>query len=177
MVRVLVQRAASGRHSLLELVSVLPGGYLERQATDDDWPAHVHLGHALTSDALVADFVRLVHGDAGSDELGVHFASLAAGRIAAIDSAIKLPLPELLDLAADAREALVGELQLLAAGHLEFVLPVPGVRDAWGQPLGVSVLSYLQQWANHDSGHESAVRRAIATNPDLSTVALTRRLR
>ncbi len=177
VVRMLVQRAEARRYGLLELAMVIPEDYLSRRAQGDEWSARVHFVHALLTDRAVTLIVRAIAEGVDADHLGAVMESMIADRSAEIRSAEAQPTSGLVDASVADRANLYRELTRLTPAHLDAVLPVSGARNSWGQPLGISLVQYLEQWCHHDSGHEAAIRRAMATSPDLSTVALTRRLR
>jgi DinB family protein len=167
VLRVLVERAAARRVSLLGLVSVIPEGFWVRRVPGDDWSAREHLVHALTADDAVAEFI------AGSPEN----ADLEAARAVAMTQGAELPMKELLELAAKGRSRLIEVLFTMTPVDLERALPIPGAVNAWGERLSITVFQYLEQWAAHDAVHEAAIREAIATPPDLTAIAMTRRRR
>ena len=177
VVRVLVQRAESRRHSLLDLVRVVPDEYLGRTAAGDAWCARDHVIHALAVDDPMARLFFAVASTPTVSELSSAMSRLADARAEAIRERQHLTVEALVATAEASRRLLVEALAELAPDHLDVLIPIPGARTAWGEPLGLTVFQYLEQWANHDSVHEESVRMAVATKPDLSTVALTQRRR
>jgi hypothetical protein len=167
VLRVLVERAAVRRFSILGLASVIPDDFWTRRAPSDEWAAHQHLVHALSADAAVAEFI------AGKLE----GPGLEAARARAMAEAAELPLPELIERAAAGRSQLIEVLTEMTPADLERALPISGAVNAWGEQLSITVFQYLEQWAAHDAVHEAAIREAIATSPDLTTIAITRRRR
>ena len=167
VLRVLLERAAAKRVSLLGLASVIPDDFWSRRTPDDEWTARQHLVHALTADAAVADFI------AG----GPQSTSLEAARAGAIAEGAELSMPELLERAAKGRARLVEVLSAMTPMDLERTLAIPGATNAWGEQLSITVFQYLEQWAAHDAVHETAIREAIATSPDLTAIAMARRRR
>lgn len=173
VLRVLVERAAAKRTSLLGLASVVPDGYWTRSSLGDAWTARQHLAHALTSDDGVAAFIGTA-AEQGRAEPGI---DIEASRSAAMERGAALPLPELIALAEAGRTSLVKVLAALGPADLERQLVVPRVATAWGEPVTITLYRYLEQWAAHDGVHEAAIREAIATSPDLTAIAMTRRRR
>lgn len=174
VVRVLAERAEARRGTLLTLAEVVPADYWRRRESDDAWPAHTHLAHALSADSLFARFL------AGLIDITVEFEFdpevLLVERQAAIDQATDMAFDELFELGRSGRTAVLRALGALTPGSLETTLVMRGA-SRWGQPASFTVYQYLEQWAGHDSGHEAAIRAAIATSPDLSAVAHVRRMR
>ena len=170
VLRVLVERAASGRISLLGLASVIPDGYWTRSSLGDAWTAREHLTHALTADGGVAGFISNTAEPEPAWDLG-------AARDAAMRDGAALPLPELLSHAEASRAQLITVLGTFGPADLDRALVIPGVVTAWGEPVSISLYRYLEQWAAHDGVHEAAIRDAIATSPDLTAIAMTRRRR
>ena len=165
--RVLVERADARRVSLLGLAAVIPDGFWSRRAPADEWSARQHLAHALSADGVVAEFIASSAGQA----------ELEAAREGAIAEGATMALNKLLERAAEGRSRLLEVLSDLSPADFERALPVPGVTSTWGEPLSITVFQYLEQWAVHDAVHELAIREAVATSPDLTAIAMTRRRR
>lgn len=176
VIRVFVERAESRRAALLGLAAAVPGPYWTRSALGESWTAWEHLAHTASADSLFAPLVAGAGASMGTIDPGPADA-FAAARTGALDQYGALPLTELLEAAAAARRDLVAVLATLGPHHLERAVRVPGARNAWGEPLAITLHSYLEQWAAHDGLHESAIREAISTPPDLSAVMLARRFR
>jgi hypothetical protein len=174
-VRVLIERAEGARFRLVDLASAVPEELLSRRGPGDDWPVRTHLGHAFTSDGPVKTLVDgLLSAEADCEAL---FEKVMAERASAIASAQERSVEELMDLAGRERHRLISALARVQPAHLELTVTVPGVRDAWGRPVVVSLVGYLQAWCQHDLEHETAIREAIQTTPDLAAVALVQRRR
>lgn len=177
-VRVFFERAGARHQSLLGLVAAIPPTYWPRTAPGDAWSARNHLEHAATADAFLNEVVaRLVDGAetwlAGTaDPHG-----LLVARAEAMQRFEGVPLDAVLDAMAVARSRLARSLAVLERSHLLEPIFIAGHVSAWGEPRPIAFGSYLDAWAAHDSAHESCIRDAVSTPPDLVTVALTRRLR
>lgn len=177
-VRVFFERAGARRQSLLGLVEAIPSTYWPRTAPGDAWSARNHLEHVATADTFLDDIVaRMVDGAetwlAGTAD--AH--GLLAARAEAMQRFDGLPLDAILDAMAVARTRLARSLAVLERSHLLKPVFIAGHVSAWGEPRAITLGSYLDAWAAHDSAHESSIRDAVSTPPDLVTVALTRRLR
>lgn len=173
VVRVLVQRAESARFQLEGLVSVLSEGSLEARADGDLWTVHLHLAHALSSDAPLTEYLA----DPSGLDLSTLFTSVVERRAEQIAAARHKSLLELLASAREERSSLIRVLARLGAADLDRFGQLPGVRSAWGEPLELTLFKYLQSWSAHDGQHEASIRRAILARPDLAAVALTLRRR
>ena len=176
-VRVLVERAEAHRFALEGLLDAIPDSYWPRTAPGDAWPARTHLQHLATIESLTDETVRAFL--AGASDAWVGGASttgmLAERRSALLAEVAESTVPELRELMRDSRRELSASLAALAPVHLDGSVFVAGLADAWGQPLRFSLREYLRSWPEHDGDHEGAIRRAIATTPDLSAAALVRR--
>ena len=170
-IRTLVERAAARRQMLEGLIESVPDDYWERQASGDDWTALDHLRHVATVDGMLVDLLEAAQepgralwaGDT-SDE-----AELDARRVALMDGVREQTVEALGETMRESRE-----------GAVETVLGMPvaaldrEVRVA-GSPQGFPLRTYLAVWAEHDSEHEAAIRRAIETPPDATTLTLAAR--
>ena len=177
-VRVFFERAGARRQALLGLVEVIPTTYWPRTAPGDAWSARNHLEHVATADAFLEDIAaRLVNGAetwlAGTSDPRALFVA----RAEAMRRFEGVPLDAILEAMTVARTHLARPLAGLERSHLLEPVFIAGHVSAWGEPRAITFGSYLDAWAAHDSAHESAIRDAVSTPPDLVTVALTRRLR
>ena len=174
VVRVFVERATARRQSLLELVSVVPGDSWTRKAPGEAWDAFHHLAHALSADSGVADvipeFVR-------HEPTSIQIEELLSRRETVIAAAAGLDIESLVARGHQARREILATLERLHQTDLERQISFLDQRSAWSQPAQITLFAYLEQWSHHDAEHESAIRTAISTPPDLSAVAQTRRLR
>ena len=82
---------------------------------------------------------------------------------------------ELRQATAESRSAVESAAGGIDASMLEAGVFIAGAVDRWGAPVRWGLREYLASWAAHDSAHEADIRAALATPPDLSTVALTPR--
>ncbi len=177
-VRVFLERANARRQSLPGLTTVIPEGYWPRTAPGDLWSARNHLEHVASADAFLEDMVAsLVAGTETWLARTIDPGVLASARTAAMAALAPLPFEDLLSAMAESRAALAAALALMDPTHLLAPVFVAGHVSAWGEPRPVAFSSYLDTWAAHDGAHESAIREAVSTPPDLVTVAMARRLR
>ncbi|MXY87675.1 MAG: DinB family protein [Dehalococcoidia bacterium] len=169
--RTVVERAAGRRHMLEGLIESVPNDYWERQASGDDWNALDHLRHVATVDGMLVDLLKAAQesdeelwaGDT-SDE-----AELEERRVALMDGVRELTLDTLVETMRGSREAAFEVVLGLPAAALEREVRVAGA------PQGFPLRTYLAVWAEHDSEHEAAIRRAIETPPDATTLTLAAR--
>jgi hypothetical protein len=158
------------------LLDSIPATYLERQAPDDRWSARNHLQHLATIDDLVLPLVQ--QAGAGNAVLwlaGPEPGDLERQRTAATDSVARASTDELRARMLVSREAVAGAVSRLPQLALERLVLTAGTEDGWSTPTEWSLRTYLAGWAEHDTVHEVAIRRAITAPPDLATVALMRR--
>ena len=169
--RTLVERAAGRRHMLEGLIESVPDDYWQRQASGDDWTALDHLRHVATVDRMLVELLtaaqesdeELWAGDT-SDE-----AELEARRVALMDGVREQTFEALVETMRGSREAAFEVVLGLPAAALEREVRVAGA------PQGFPLRTYLAVWAEHDSEHEAAIRRAIETPPDATTLTLAAR--
>ena len=171
VVRVLFDRAQGRRLQLLQLADSIPEDYWARHAPGDSWAARHHLVHTLSADELVERTLREASSGAVDTE------ALLRERSAAIERGLELDVAALLKFAAEARQSLGQALERLAPEALGRPAFVVASSNQWSEPVVVSVVEYLGQWSKHDADHEAAIRSAIATTPDLTAIALSRRPR
>lgn len=177
--QVLLERARSARLSLDGLLDVLPADYWSRAEPGARWNVRDQLAHVASADNLLGELL----GRAASDERVVWVggtedsAELLIRREAPLAEMSGLPLDALRNVATEARDAIESAFTMLNPTALEVSVFIAGAVDRWGEPLRWDVRQYLAAWATHDSSHEASIRAAIATTPDLSTVALTQRRR
>ena len=177
--QVLLERARSARASLDGLLDVLPKEYWSRAAPGSRWDVRDQLAHVASADDLLHDLLRTVAaGHATAWVGGTEVASeLLSRREAPLQEFAGLSLEELRDLATAARGGVESAFVTLDATMLEAGVYIAGAVDRWSEPVRWSLWAYLTTWARHDSAHEADIRAAIASTPDLSTVALTQRRR
>lgn len=177
-VRVFVERAGARRQSLLGLVAAIPTAYWPRTAPGDAWSARNHLEHVATADAFLDGIIASLVDGAETWLAGTADPrDLLAARAEAMQRFEGAPLDAILKAMTLARTRLAQSLAVLERSHLLEPVFIAGHVSAWGEPRSITVGSYLGAWAAHDSAHESAIREAVSTPPDLVAVALTRRLR
>lgn len=178
-VQVLLERARSARLSLDGLLDVLPADYWSRAAPGSRWDVRDQLAHVASADDLLHDLLRTVAAGHETAWLGgtQDATELLSLREAPQTTFAGLPLEALRCRIVDARAAVESTLPSLDLWMLEANVSIAGAVDRWGEPLRWGLRAYLATWAHHDSAHEADIRAAIATTPDLSTVALTQRRR
>jgi hypothetical protein len=177
-IRTLTERAAAQRALLDDLLDAVPAGYWARRAPGEGWNAQQNLQHLATIEALLRDDIVRVRDSDGQAWLGgaPDPARLMALREAALASMAGEGVPALRGRMAANRAALVALLNDLAVDELDAGVLFPGVTDAWGTPLRWDLRHYLAAWPVHDAEHAATIRAALAAPPDLSTIAITRRL-
>jgi hypothetical protein len=178
-VRVLLERARTRRHAILGLLDVAPEAFWLRTAPGDGWSARAHTAHLAAIDGPLATLARRAAAGAPeawlfdvSDPLELE--SARASAMAAMADGSPRQLREALEAA---RLPIAAALEPLRPASLEMRVMVAGDVDSWGRQLSWSLRDYLGHWAEHDALHEAAIRAAFTTPPDLSAVAITRRLR
>ena len=178
-VQVLLERARSARLSLDGLLDVLPAEYWLRAAPGSRWDVRDQLTHVASADDMLRDLLRTVAAGRGTVWVGgtEDASELLSRREVPLTAQAGLPIEELRESATGARSAVESAFVTLNATMLEASVYVAGAVDRWGEPLRWGLRTYLATWAQHDSAHEADIRAAIATTPDLSTVALTQRRR
>lgn len=167
--RTILERAWARRESLLALIETIPADYWTRQAAGDAWTARNHLEHLATIDAVVLPILE--------SPAPVLDEELLAAREGAMQAVAGLEVGELIQRLESSRRDLVGAVACLTLHALARDIQLPA-RDAWSPPGTISVRGYLAQWAEHDTLHEGAIRRAIANQPgpgDLAAAAFARR--
>lgn len=178
-VRVMLERARSARVSLDGLLDVLPADYWDRAEAGSRWTLRDQLAHLASADGILEDLLRSV--TAGESRVWVGGtedpAELFVRREAPLTELGWLSLEALRTNAAEARAAVESGCAGLDASMLDAGVFIAGALDRWAEPLRWGLRVYLSSWAAHDSVHETSIRAAIATTPDLSTVALTQRRR
>ena len=173
VVRVLLERAETARYQLRGLLDVLPEDMLEWPDASGGWTVRTHAAHALGTDRVITAFLS----EGPGRDFAAFVASLPARRDESIATAASATLDVMLREADAARMELAARFGMLGPADLaaSAVIPRPG---HWpGQERTITLLEYLHVWSSHDGDHEQAIRRAIARRPDLSTIALTQRLR
>ena len=163
------ERAMARRLSLVGLVAVVPPPYWSRSEVGDEWTARRHLDHLATADELLR---RTLASAANGEPLGIGYDAL---RAALMDGVEDLSLDEVVVVMADDRERTQQHLEAIPAALLDVVVPLPGVTGPLGNPTGWPVRQFLSAWAEHDTVHELAIRRAITTPPDAAAFAVAAR--
>jgi hypothetical protein len=178
-VRVLLERAQTRRHAILGLLDAAPEAFWLRVASGDAWSARAHAAHLAAMDGPVAELAR--GAVAGAREAWLFDATrpleLESARASAMAALADGTPHQLREALAAARLLVAPALEPLRPAALEMRVMVAGAVDSWGRQLSWSLRDYLGHWAEHDALHEAAIRAAFTTPPDLSAVALTRRLR
>ncbi|MEO6397851.1 MAG: DinB family protein [Tepidiformaceae bacterium] len=178
-VRVLIERARAARISLDGLLDVLPPDYWSRAAPGSRWTVAEQLAHLAAADLMLATLLRAVIAGENAVWLGETSdpAELLRRREEPIARMAGLPRTELRIEAGAARERVNTACADLDTAMLGASVEVAGALDRWGRQLRWELRGYLVYWAAHDQSHEAEIREAIATTPELSTVALTQRRR
>ena len=173
-IRVLIERAEMRRAALEGLLEAVPGDYWDRRAPEDEWSAVEHLRHVATVDDLLVSLLREV--ESGLDEVWLAGGAPSGDdRIAAMRSVEGLSVEELAGRMRGARQRAARQVGRLGQVALETAVIMPGAVDAWGMPVRWPLRRYLVAWVEHDDVHGTAIRRAISTPPDLSTIMVTQR--
>ncbi|MCC6961288.1 MAG: DinB family protein [Dehalococcoidia bacterium] len=173
VVRVLLERAETARYQLRGLLDVLPEDMLDWPDGGGGWTVRTHAAHALGTDRVITAFLS----EGGSHDFAAFVAGLPDRRDEAITNANAATLTGLLREADAARMELAARFGMLGPADLAASAVVPGAGHWPGGERTLTLLDYLHAWSSHDGDHEQAIRRAIARRPDLSTIALTQRLR
>lgn len=178
-VRTLLERAEARRLVLEGLIASVPREYWERRAPEDAWSAFDHFCHLATIDSFLSELLAAA-AEAGQS-LWVAGTSdareLEARRILMMESVTALGITELREAMRQSRAVTVEALQALPPESLGRDVRVAGVDSPWGEPRVFALRAYLTLWAEHDSDHEGAIRRAIETPPDASALSLAARRR
>lgn len=176
-VRVLVERAMARRVSLEGLLDALPEHFWERVAPGEVWSIRQQVAHIGHTDEVMA--LLLAEARDGRREVWVGGTDDAREflevRSAAVMRAGELGIDELRAIAVSSREQVVEAVSGLENEHLEAGIRIAAAVDRWGVPVLWSLREYLAAWTAHDPEHETSIRAAMVTAPDLSTVALTQR--
>ena len=176
-IRTLVERAAARRQVLEGLIESVPDDYWVRQASGDAWTALDHLRHVATVDAMLVELVEAARepgkelwaGDT-SDE-----AVLEARRVELMDRVREQPVGRLLETMRESREEALEVVLGMSVETLDREVRVAGALNAWGEPQAFPLRAYLAVWVEHDGEHEAAIRGAIETPPDVTTLTLAAR--
>mgnify|MGYP001413603100 CR=1 FL=1 len=176
---VIARRAAAARISLEALLDVVPGDYWDRRAEGELWSAYDHLVHLATIDEPMLELLE--EANAGAATLRPYRAETAGEamvRREALLAAATGDTVESLRARMEANRERVLELfDVLQPAALDASVIFPGVVNAWGQPVAVSLRHYLVSWAAHDTEHAEAIRKAITTPPSPGDLALAARRR
>ena len=176
-VRTLVERASARRHVLEGLIESIPEEFWGRQAQDDDWTALDHLRHVATVDGLVVELAEAARRTREALWVGgaTDAAELEGRRLALMAAVAGQPVEDLVETMRASRGEAVEAVLALSQGALDGEVRVAGVLTAWGEPHTFSLRAYLGAWAEHDGEHEAAIRRAVETPPDFTTLTLAAR--
>ena len=177
-VRTVADRAATNRALLDDLLDSVPASYWARRSPADAWTAQAHLQHLATIESQVADEIARIRTARDAAWLGgsPDPATLNEARQSNLAAADGEPVRLLRERMRRNRDALLAHLASLNPPDLELTLLFPGAVDPWGAPLRWDLRRYIASWPAHDLEHAAAIRAAMATPPDLSTIAITRRL-
>lgn len=176
-VRTLVERGAARRQVLEGLIESVPEDYWERQDSGDAWTALDHLRHVATVDAMLVELVEAAREPdkelwAGkTDDVEV----LEARRVALMDTVREQPVETLVETMRESRARAVETVLGMSVETLDREVRVAGALNEWGEQLAFPLRGYLAVWVEHDGEHEAAIRRAIATPPDVTTLTLAAR--
>ncbi len=166
-VRVLLERANARRISLLGLVDVIPAQFWSRREDTDSWTARQHLAHVATADELLLETLS-EEGPAASYE---------SRRSELLAAAEEWPIRDLLARMERERARLAASLDGVSFLSLDGHIQAAGVRDAWGREAAWPVRALLAAWAEHDTGHELAIRRAVTSPPAAAALSAAARRR
>ncbi len=169
--RTLVERAAARRHMLEGLIESVPDDYWQRQDPGDDWTAQDHLRHVATVDRMLVDLLKAAQESSGALWAGdtSDAAVLEERRVALMDGVREQNVGALVETMRESREAAVMAVLGMSVAALEREVRVAGA------PQGLPLRTYLAIWAEHDSEHEAAIRQAMETPPDATTLTLAAR--
>ena len=169
--RTLVERAAARRHVLEGLVASVPEDYWQRQASGDEWTALDHLRHVATVDGML---VELVQAAQESDEAlwagdTSDPAVLEERRVALMAGVREQTVETLVETMRASREGAAQAVLGMSVAALDRDVRVAGA------PQPFPLRTYLAVWTEHDGEHEAAIRRAIETPPNATTLTLAAR--
>lgn len=176
-IRTLIERGAARRQVLEGLIESVPDDYWERQDSGDAWTALDHLRHVATVDQMLLELVEAAQESdeelwAGkTDDVEV----LEARRVALMDGVREQSVETLVETMRESRERAVGTVLGMSVETLDREVRVAGALNEWGEQLTFPLRGYLAVWVEHDGEHEAAIRRAIATPPDVTTLTLAAR--
>lgn len=174
-IRVLIERAEMRRAALESLLAAVPGDYWKRRAPEEEWAAVEHLRHVATVDDLVVGILR--EAEAGRREVALGDPNAEDPRLVAMRAVGELSVEELVQRMRESRGRAVWQVGRLGPDSLETAVVMSGAVDAWGLPVRWPLRTYLAAWVEHDDVHAGAIREAISTPPDLSTIMMARRRR
>ena len=170
-VRTLLERAAARRHVLEGLIASVPEDYWDRRAPDDAWTALDQVRHVATVDRMLVQLVEAARES--GEELWAGDTSDAAvleeRRVALMDGVREQTVGALVEMMRESRAEAVEAVLGMSVEALDREVRVAGA------PQGFPLRTYLAIWAEHDSEHEAAIRRAIETPPDATTLTLAAR--
>ncbi|HEX6029835.1 MAG TPA: DinB family protein [Tepidiformaceae bacterium] len=170
-VRLLAERASVRRISLLGLLEVIPPDFWPRREPGEEWTARNHLEHVATADALLRETIDAVVRQADLE------VSYIERRAQLMDAAAGVSLLELRDRMETERAATIASLAGVDALLLDELILIPGSVDSFGQGVALPLRTVVTAWAEHDTGHEIAIRTAITTHPDAASLAAAARFR
>ncbi len=176
-IRTLIERGAARRQVLEGLIESVPDEYWERQDSGDAWTALDHLRHVATVDQMLLELVEAAQQSdeelwAGkTDDVEV----LEARRVALMDTVREQSVDTLVETMRESRARAVGTVLGMSVETLDREVRVAGALNEWGEQLAFPLRGYLAVWVEHDGEHVAAIRRAIATPPDVTTLTLAAR--
>ncbi|MCY3645759.1 MAG: DinB family protein [Chloroflexi bacterium] len=176
-IRTLVERGAARRQVLEGLIESVPDDYWERQDSGDAWTALDHLRHVATVDQMLVELVEAAQES--DEELWAgktdNVEVLEARRVALMDKVREQSVDTLVETMRESRARAVGTVLGMTVETLDREVRVAGALNEWGEQLAFPLRGYLAVWVEHDGEHEAAIRRAIATPPDVTTLTLAAR--
>ncbi len=171
---VIAGRAAAARYSLEALLDVVPDDYWVRRAEGEAWSAYDHLAHLATIDEPMRQMLE--EANAGASTLLPYGAETGGDALARRESLMLTVSGESVESLrarmTSNREALLEVFHTLQPGALDASVILPGLVNAWGQPVAISLRHYLVNWAAHDTEHAEAIRQAITRPPSPGDLAL-----
>ena len=159
------------------LIESVPDDYWERQDSGDAWTALDHLRHVATVDQMLVELVEAAQES--DEELWAgktdNVEVLEARRVALMDKVREQSVDTLVETMRESRARAVGTVLGMTVETLDREVRVAGALNEWGEQLAFPLRGYLAVWVEHDGEHEAAIRRAIATPPDVTTLTLAAR--
>jgi hypothetical protein len=149
----------------------VPGDFWARREPGEEWTARNHLEHLATADALLRETIDATGRRA---DLDVSYIERRAQLMGSVEGA---SLAELRERMETERSATIASLARFDALLLDDRVLIPGAVDSFGQGIAVPLRTMFTAWAEHDTGHEVAIRTAITTHPDAASLAAAARFR